>query len=107
MGINKRRLQSIEPPVVKEEKQPQKVVKKPKVVEVQKPVVKKAAAKKVVEQPKAEETPSGSSKREWDGIGLIGNHPELNKFKGVCKMNGMKVGEQLLIMIKAFNERNK
>lgn len=110
MGLKDRRLRTVEPEEPKKQQvlTPKKVVKKVVVAvkeEAKKAVVKKEKPVKNVPAPVIE-TPV-TNKKDWDGIGLIGAHPEISLFKGVCKMKGLKVGEQLLNIIKEWNIKNK
>lgn len=72
------------------------VEKKP---EVKAPVVKEKAASVV-------ETPAVRQKTDYYGIGVTGVHSEITKFKGTCKLKNMKVGEEVIKMLRAWNIAN-
>ncbi len=37
-------------------------------------------------------------------VSIGGNHPELTRFKGLVKMQGKKIGEELIPILKRYND---
>jgi len=46
-------------------------------------------------------------KKIYAGVGLVGSHDEINKFRGMVKMKGLVIGEELVSLLKSWNEKNK
>jgi hypothetical protein len=68
-------------------------------------VEEKPVKKKKVEV--KEELPPVEVKKEekkYNGIGLIGTHEEISKFKAALKMMNKPIGKALVFMCKAYNE---
>ncbi len=117
MGVKDRRaLKSVviekPKPAIKKELAPTKIEKKKVEDQVQKEVKPKKEIPVKKEQPIKQEHINEAieavlSKKDWDGIGLIGSHPQITLFKAICKMKNKKLGEEILKMVKVFNENNK
>ncbi len=96
-------------PVVQKEVVKKQIVLKETVIEIPKDtrslkVLKKETIKKVL-PPEPEKVSKKES--EFYGIGIIGSNPDINMFKGLCKIKHLTLGEELVKMIKVFNEKNK
>ena len=101
MGLKKSTV--VVPPKKVEPQQKKIVVKTPTKIETKVPEVKTVVPEVKTVVP---ETVVPKGKKDWDGIGLIGNHADLSKFKGICKMKGMILGKELLTIIREFNSKN-
>lgn len=82
--------------VVEEVEKPKKVKK-----EITKIVVKKNIISDAVTEAKTEKL-----KTDYYGIGISGTHSEITKFKGLCKMQNKKVGNEIIEMLKIWNIKN-
>lgn len=108
------------------------MIKRVKQKEQEKPVQKKPETKTKKEkapiqvepkkQPEAEKKPEviaspvpvtqesethAEVKKKYFGIGLVGSHEELDKFRGLIKMRKKVIGNEIISMIKEWNEKNK
>lgn len=95
-------------PVYRSEEPPkkEKVVKEPKKKEV-KPKQKDIVTAAPAITPPVIDTPviTEKQKKDYDGISLVGSHPEITKFKGKVKMNADYIGKVLLDLMKEYNSR--
>lgn len=60
-----------------------------------------------VTEPVAPPVDPAKEKKQYAGVGLVGNHPEMLKFRGLIKMRGKMIGEEIILMLTAWNEKNK
>lgn len=50
---------------------------------------------------------SKAEKKElYRGVGLVGSHPIANRFRGLIKIHDLIIGEEIIKMLKKFNEEH-
>lgn len=89
------------------EKSPQKITKKVEKVEHTPIKVEKPKFEKIESPVVKTESLVTKTKSDWDKVGIIGNNSVIATFKGLCKMQNKKVGQELHNLMKEWNEKNK